>query len=177
MEGAWDFTKPDRKCINYVDYLYASSAVNVFTDILLCVLPWPHLWRLNMPLKQRITLCVLFAGGIRYVFNDTFTTAIAKAFSACIVCIVRIGFLHNLRNMDTSCKQIRFLLILTSSRPNQALTVAQIKAFLLSIFLYTNAAWALYASAFQQFDQSCSKYSRMHCDPIYPPGTHHGAFL
>lgn len=67
MEGAWDFTMTGRKCINYVDYLYASSAVNVFTDILLCVLPWPHLWKLNMPLKQRITLCVLFAGGARYV--------------------------------------------------------------------------------------------------------------
>jgi hypothetical protein len=56
VSGAWNFS-----------YLYASSAVNVATDILLCVLPLPHLWRLNMPLKQRLILCVLLAGGARYV--------------------------------------------------------------------------------------------------------------
>jgi hypothetical protein len=66
VSGAWNFTI-DRKCIDYISYLYASSAVNVATDILLCVLPLPHLWRLNMPLKQRLILCVLLAGGARYV--------------------------------------------------------------------------------------------------------------
>ncbi|KAF1848658.1 uncharacterized protein K460DRAFT_353613 [Cucurbitaria berberidis CBS 394.84] len=91
VAGAWDFTlSPPSKCVNYVNYLYASSAVNILTDILLCILPWPHLWKLKMPLKQRITLCVLFAGGI----------------SACIVCIVRIGYLHHLRNMDTTYQSV-----------------------------------------------------------------------
>jgi hypothetical protein len=79
VSGAWSFTAQGH-CINYIDYLYASSAVNVFTDIVLCVLPVPHLWRLSklslhsnhtytncwwldMPLKQRVVLCVLFLGG------------------------------------------------------------------------------------------------------------------
>jgi hypothetical protein len=66
VSGACNFTI-DRKCIDYISYLYASSAVNVATDILLCILPLPHLWRLNMPLKQRLILCVLLAGGARYV--------------------------------------------------------------------------------------------------------------
>ncbi|KAF2853823.1 hypothetical protein T440DRAFT_389092 [Plenodomus tracheiphilus IPT5] len=94
VAGAWDFTIP-RKCIDYISYLYASSAVNVLTDILLCVLPMPHLWRLNMPLKQRIILCMLFAGGA----------------SACIVSIVRIGFLHTLRVMDTSYQSVPTLIL------------------------------------------------------------------
>ena len=46
VSGAWDFVAKG-SCINYVDYLYASSAVNVFTDIVLCVLPIPHLWKLS----------------------------------------------------------------------------------------------------------------------------------
>lgn len=63
VESAWDFTIEGRKCLDYVNYLYASSALNVATDIILCVLPWPCLWRLNMPTKQRMILCLLFAGG------------------------------------------------------------------------------------------------------------------
>ncbi len=43
--------------------LYASSAINIATDILLCILPIPHLWALNLPVRQRIVLCILFAGG------------------------------------------------------------------------------------------------------------------
>ena len=58
--------------------LYASSAVNIATDILLCVLPLPHLWRLKMPLKQRIILCVLFAGGARYFIQRILIVSIAK---------------------------------------------------------------------------------------------------
>lgn len=63
VAAAWDFTIPGRKCIDYVDYLYASSAINVATDLILCVLPWPYLWRLHMPMKQRVILCLLFGGG------------------------------------------------------------------------------------------------------------------
>jgi hypothetical protein len=46
ISGAWDFVA-EGSCINYIDYLYASSAINVFTDIVLCALPIPHLWRLS----------------------------------------------------------------------------------------------------------------------------------
>jgi hypothetical protein len=46
VNGAWAFTARGA-CINYVGYLYASSAINVFTDVLLCTLPIPHLWRLR----------------------------------------------------------------------------------------------------------------------------------
>jgi hypothetical protein len=63
IEGAWDFTITSKKCISFVDYLYASSAITVATDITLCVLPWPYLWKLNMPRKQRVILCLLFGGG------------------------------------------------------------------------------------------------------------------
>lgn len=80
VDQAWKID-PNRKCINYVNYLYASSAVNVFTDIVLCILPIPHLWKLSesspktslnfvliltqseMPVRQRIALCLLFVGG------------------------------------------------------------------------------------------------------------------
>ena len=67
VRGAWDFTIEGRRCIDYVAYLYASSAVNVATDIVLCLLPMPHLWKLRLPLRERVMVCVLLAGGARYV--------------------------------------------------------------------------------------------------------------
>ncbi|KAF2730897.1 hypothetical protein EJ04DRAFT_499707 [Polyplosphaeria fusca] len=84
VQAAWDFTIPNRKCINFIGYLYASSAVTVATDLVLCFLPLPYLWRLQMPLKQRVILCMLFAGGA----------------GACIASIWRIAKLETLRSMD-----------------------------------------------------------------------------
>jgi hypothetical protein len=46
VQSAWALTGRG-KCINYVGYLYASSSVNILTDIVLCSLPIPHLWRLR----------------------------------------------------------------------------------------------------------------------------------
>jgi hypothetical protein len=56
-----------------------------------------------MPLKQRLILCVLLAGGARYVHSRRGLTY-AERGSACVVGIVRIAFLHNLRVLDTTCK-------------------------------------------------------------------------
>ncbi|KAF2823170.1 hypothetical protein CC86DRAFT_357069 [Ophiobolus disseminans] len=46
ISGAWDYTVQE-SCIDYIAYLYASSAINVLTDIVLYALPIPHLWRLS----------------------------------------------------------------------------------------------------------------------------------
>ncbi|KAF2877998.1 hypothetical protein BDV95DRAFT_633475 [Massariosphaeria phaeospora] len=86
VSGAWDFTNTTRTCLEFVTYLYASSSINVVTDIVLCVLPCPYLWKLHMPLKQRIILCFLFTGGA----------------GACIAAIIRIANLHTLRSVDVT---------------------------------------------------------------------------
>jgi hypothetical protein len=102
VQGAWNFTL-ETVCVDYVSYLYASSAVNVATDILLCALPLPHIWRLNMPKRQRIILCVLLAGGARCVCTACHRTMLTFG-SACLVGIVRIAYLHHLRVLDVTCK-------------------------------------------------------------------------
>jgi len=106
ISGAWDFTVEDRRCIDYVTYLYASSAVNVATDIVLCVLPLPHLWKLHLPLRERVVLCVLLAGGARYMIPIVNFRAKLTARSACVVGSVRIAFLGRLRVLDTTCEWI-----------------------------------------------------------------------
>jgi len=53
ISGAWDYTA-QQSCIDYVSFLYASSSVNVLTDIVLCALPVPHLWRLSKSFAAKI---------------------------------------------------------------------------------------------------------------------------
>ncbi|KAF2195806.1 hypothetical protein K469DRAFT_650000 [Zopfia rhizophila CBS 207.26] len=86
VSAVWDFTNPNGKCINFVDYLYASSAVTIATDLVLCVLPWPYIWRLQLPLKQRIILCLLLSGGV----------------GASVASVMRIAKLHMLRGVDVT---------------------------------------------------------------------------
>ncbi|KAH3919926.1 hypothetical protein HBI56_032730 [Parastagonospora nodorum] len=92
VDQAWKID-PNRKCINYVNYLYASSAVNVFTDVVLCILPIPYLWKLKMPVRQRIVLCLLFVGGA----------------GACIAGIIRIAYLDTLRVLDVLFETVPIL--------------------------------------------------------------------
>ncbi|KAF2478335.1 uncharacterized protein BDR25DRAFT_276256 [Lindgomyces ingoldianus] len=90
VSAAWDFTNLNGKCVNYVDYLYASSALTVATDIVLCVLPWPYFWKLQMSLKQRIILCLLLGGGA----------------GACVASVLRITKLDMLRNADLTYQAV-----------------------------------------------------------------------
>ncbi|KAF2001363.1 hypothetical protein P154DRAFT_619388 [Amniculicola lignicola CBS 123094] len=86
VSGAWDFENPDRKCIDFIEYLYASSVISVAIDVVLCILPCPYLWKLKMPLKQRIILCLLFGIGL----------------VACVAGIVRITKLDTLIALDVT---------------------------------------------------------------------------
>ena len=63
VHSAWNFTLTERKCLPYVTFLYVSSSVNMVTDILLCLVPLPFIWRLRIPKQQRVVLCCLFGVG------------------------------------------------------------------------------------------------------------------
>lgn len=63
--AAWDFTYVDAKCYTFVDFLYASTAISVATDLILCVIPIPLFWRLQLPLRQKLLISALFfLGGL-----------------------------------------------------------------------------------------------------------------
>jgi hypothetical protein len=64
MAGAWDFTLPNRSCIPVVNFFYSAAAVGIVTDILLCTVPIPFFWKMQLPRRQRIGICLLFGIGI-----------------------------------------------------------------------------------------------------------------
>jgi hypothetical protein len=66
IEAAWDYSIKDSKCIHILDYFYTAAAVNIATDLLLCFLPLPTIWRLHMPKAQRVVVCFIFGMGTLY---------------------------------------------------------------------------------------------------------------
>jgi hypothetical protein len=66
VQAAWDYSITDARCIHIVDYFYTSAGVNIATDLLLCFLPLPTIWRLQMPKAQRVVVCFIFGMGTLY---------------------------------------------------------------------------------------------------------------
>ena len=59
----WDKTIKGGHCMNQYAVWFTSAAVNIVTDFAIIILPMPVLWRLNMPLKQKRALMLVFALG------------------------------------------------------------------------------------------------------------------
>ncbi|TVY50486.1 hypothetical protein LCER1_G008140 [Lachnellula cervina] len=51
------------KCINVNLFYFANAAVNIITDAIIYCMPIPTLWRLQLPMIQRIGLCALLGLG------------------------------------------------------------------------------------------------------------------
>ncbi len=65
VSAAWDFTIQGATCYPFVDFLYASTAINIVTDLILCTVPIPFFWRLHLPMKQKVLVSILFfLGGL-----------------------------------------------------------------------------------------------------------------
>jgi hypothetical protein len=71
VQAAWDYSITTAKCIHILDYFYISAGVNIATDLLLCFLPLPTIWSLQMPKAQRVVVCLIFGMGTLYVLHTS----------------------------------------------------------------------------------------------------------
>lgn len=61
----WDKSIKGGFCINGVAFYFSTAGLSTFSDLWILVMPMPMVWRLHLPLRQRIVLVVLFAlGGV-----------------------------------------------------------------------------------------------------------------
>jgi len=84
VQAAWDYSIKNARCIHIIDYFYTSAGVNIATDLLLCFVPLPTIWRLQMPKAQRVVVCLIFGMG-------TF---------ACVASMLRLNQLKHLGGVD-----------------------------------------------------------------------------
>lgn len=52
------------RCVNLKAEALSTALLNTVADIALLILPIPTLWKLQMPLKQKLGLCIIFLLGI-----------------------------------------------------------------------------------------------------------------
>lgn len=55
------------QCVHAVAWWHANAAINLVLDIIILIMPMPHLRRLPLPTKQRIILMAIFGLGTLYV--------------------------------------------------------------------------------------------------------------
>ena len=51
-------------CFSLEAPMQASAVFNVFSDFLILILPMPCVWRLQLPLKKKILITMIFAAGL-----------------------------------------------------------------------------------------------------------------
>lgn len=64
IQALWDYSILNAKCFPVVDFFYVAAGFNIASDIVLCLIPLPTLWSLQLPTFQKITVCILFGIGL-----------------------------------------------------------------------------------------------------------------
>lgn len=63
MEFNWNPTLPTGRCGHQNAFYIAGGIANTMTDVLIMAMPIPHIWRLQMPVSQRVAVSSVFALG------------------------------------------------------------------------------------------------------------------
>lgn len=69
VSSTWEVTvsiplKGSGRCIDMTAFVRASTAINIVTDFAVCLAPIPSFWRIQVSIRQRIVLIILFLLGI-----------------------------------------------------------------------------------------------------------------
>ena len=64
VAAAWDMNIEGSTCIDPWNAYWALSILNILMDLATLLLPIPVVVHLNIPTRQKVSLCMLFATGI-----------------------------------------------------------------------------------------------------------------
>ena len=64
---------PDKKCVNFADFVTGTASVAIFTDFLVLLLPTWIVYNLHIARKQKIMLVGILSFGLMYLSNPTNT--------------------------------------------------------------------------------------------------------
>ena len=63
IAAAWDVTIANAQCINRPAIYVVLAVLNIATDVILLILPIPMVWKLQMPVVQKIGVIIVFLIG------------------------------------------------------------------------------------------------------------------
>ena len=61
VQYQWDKTIPGGYCLQQEKFFLGNALPNIVTDALVVILPMPIIWRLQMAMRRKILLTMLFA--------------------------------------------------------------------------------------------------------------------
>lgn len=64
VAAAWDFSIERSQCMPVAPLYYFSTSFSAATDVLLCLLPLPFFWKLQVSLREKIIVSSLFGLGL-----------------------------------------------------------------------------------------------------------------
>jgi len=67
VKAGWDFTyllAHGTRCVDVYTFLYVSAALNIATDLAVCILPLPIIIKLRVRKGKKFVLIVLFGFGV-----------------------------------------------------------------------------------------------------------------
>lgn len=69
VDSIWNLKK-EGKCVNSTGLVYAGAVLSIVEDIVIIALPIPELRGLNLSLRKRIALILMFALGSLYALSS-----------------------------------------------------------------------------------------------------------
>lgn len=60
----WDSTKHNGHCIGASGFILRNSIPNIATDVAILLLPLPVIWKLQLPIRKKVAVTVIFSLGI-----------------------------------------------------------------------------------------------------------------
>ncbi|KAL4870530.1 hypothetical protein BDV12DRAFT_55516 [Aspergillus spectabilis] len=65
IHAYWDLEPQyPHHCLNDGAIVFSASTINIFTDVLVTILPMPLIWKLQLPVRQRLAVIAIFGLGI-----------------------------------------------------------------------------------------------------------------
>ena len=64
-DRVWKFWKAKGHCLSFKYYIYLGTGMfNVVSDFAILILPMAPIWKLQMPVKRKIMMVMVFATGV-----------------------------------------------------------------------------------------------------------------
>jgi len=55
---------PEVHCIDHIAVYYGSAGSDTILDLIILVIPWPFIWKLQMPVRHKLAVTGIFLLGI-----------------------------------------------------------------------------------------------------------------
>lgn len=89
------------ECVNIQHHILSQVAFNFASDLFIVIAPFPTIWKMNLPIRQKLEVVAVFGAGLVYVFLGLDHASFGSDKSrACGISAVRLSLVADFKNRD-----------------------------------------------------------------------------